>query len=426
MVASCRGRVGCRRTPAPSPSGAGCRTPTVGRRRQVAVAGQAVGDDELALAGAAGDRGLAGVACKGVRRRETARCGRRSHRRPWRRGDHRGRESSGRSCRQGPPGPARPPVAGGRGRGGVHPAAARPCAAPRPAAARRWPAAGSRPVGWCRPWRAPASPGGEVVGGQRGRRPCRRTGRASRAGRPGRRRPARRARLLARAVAVGQRSSSRSTVGAPRSSPAIVSAAGKVAIRSARSRFTSRRWSRAARSSSRAMARSSAGQLAVGDQRAQAGVAVQRQQAAMRASSASSFLRAGPRRRAIRSGLTGTTVYPASTSALDEQAVAGLDHHPDLGRVRLSSAIRASSASTATAGRAPPGRTSITPSPGPPRATRWNSSAQSIPTPSTGLLPVSRTRVAEARRRADGPVLTGRHPCGRQASAVSPPGRRLL
>jgi hypothetical protein len=36
------------------------------------------------------------------------------------------------------------------------------------------------------------------------------------------------------------------------------------------------------------------------------------------------------------------------------------------------------------------------------------------------------TRVEETRRRADGPVLWGRHPPGRQASAVSPPRRCLL
>ena len=57
--------------------------------------------------------------------------------------------------------------------------------------------------------------------------------------------------------AVGQRSSSRRIRVAPRSSPAMASAAGKVTIRSARSRFSSRRSSRQARSSSRAIDRSS-------------------------------------------------------------------------------------------------------------------------------------------------------------------------
>jgi hypothetical protein len=75
------------------------------------------------------------------------------------------------------------------------------------------------------------------------------------------------------------------------------------------------------------------------------------------------------------------------------------------------------------AGCAPPGG-ARSPLGGPSQATRWNASAQSIPTPST-MPPLQDHQQVEARRRADGPVLTGRHPCGRRASRAVPLGRRL-
>jgi hypothetical protein len=56
-------------------------------------------------------------------------------------------------------------------------------------------------------------------------------------------------------------------------------------------------------------------ELAVRDQRPEPGVLIQGEQAADPRVLASSFFRAGPRRRATRSGLTGTTVNPASSSA---------------------------------------------------------------------------------------------------------------
>jgi hypothetical protein len=64
--------------------------------------------------------------------------------------------------------------------------------------------------------------------------------------------------VAASAVAVGQRCSIRRKVGAPMSGPAIWTAAGKTASRSARSRFSRRRSSWQARSSSRPNKRSSA------------------------------------------------------------------------------------------------------------------------------------------------------------------------
>ena len=94
-----------------------------------------------------------------------------------------------------------------------------------------------------------------------------------------------------------------------------VSAAGIGGCRSARSRLSSRRWSRAARSSSRPIARSSPPSSPCGIRVLSAACRSSASRQQIRASSASSFFRAGPRRRATRSGLTGTTVNPASSSA---------------------------------------------------------------------------------------------------------------
>jgi hypothetical protein len=72
---------------------------------------------------------------------------------------------------------------------------------------------------------------------------------------------------------------------------------------------------------------------------------------------------------------------PRVDQALDEQAVAGLDHDPDLGGVRLNSRSgdqrrhpRPALCSTRTASAPCPGGRH-----------RWNSSAQSIPTTSRHL-----------------------------------------
>ena len=107
--------------------------------------------------------------------------------------------------------------------------------------------------------------------------------------------------------AVGQASSSRGSVGAPRSAPPISRAAGKVAMRSARRRLSSRRSSLDARSSSRAIARSSPATSPWGMRGRSRSKRSRAMRQAMRASSASSFFLAGPRLRATRSGFTGTT-----------------------------------------------------------------------------------------------------------------------
>ena len=98
---------------------------------------------------------------------------------------------------------------------------------------------------------------------------------------------------------------------------------------------------------------------------------------------------------------------------LHEQAVPGLNNHSDLFRVGLQPGdppIRADIAS----GRCSTRSTSITPSPGRPSATRWKSSAQSIPTPSTSPSPLSSSAAnTTCGRNADS---------GGQAAAVR--GRR--
>jgi hypothetical protein len=56
---------------------------------------------------------------------------------------------------------------------------------------------------------------------------------------------------------------------------------------------------------------------------------------AMRASSASSFLRAGPPAPCHQVGVDRHDHVAGVDQALDQHAVTGLEHHPDLGRVGL-------------------------------------------------------------------------------------------
>ena len=184
----------------------------------------------------------------------------------------------------------------------------------------------------------------------------------------------------------------------------MASAAGKVTSRSARSRLSSRRSSRQARSSSRAMDRSSPASCPCGISRRSPAWRSSASRQQIRASSASSFLRAGPRRRDTSSGLTGSTVYPASTSASTSSPCrVSITTRTSAGSAS-SPAIRSTRADTAS-GRCSTRSTEMTPSPGLPSATRWNSSAQSIPTPSTSPSPCPRLRQhhvrGEARTRAD-------------------------
>lgn len=221
--------------------------------------------------------------------------------------------SSGRSRRQGPPAPGRLPWVAWPARFAARPTAARPSAAPTCSVGRRGRATDRRGARRCRPGPDQPVTGREVLGGQHR---LDATGEA--VGPAVLRRRGERLQLVAhapaRAFAAGHRSSIRRMVGAPRSSPATASAAGKVATRSARSRLRRRRSSREARSSSRVIARSSAASSPWGTStrsRSKRSSAITQ---AMRAFSASSFFFAGLRRRATRSGFTGTTAKPASRS----------------------------------------------------------------------------------------------------------------
>ena len=115
----------------------------------------------------------------------------------------------------------------------------------------------------------------------------------------------------------------------------MASAAGKVTIRSARNRLSSRRSSRQARSSSRAMDRSSPPSLAMRDQPPQPGVAVQRKQAADPRVLGVVLLagRTPPARHQLR--VDRQHRIPGLHQRLNQQAMPGLDHHPHLSRVGL-------------------------------------------------------------------------------------------
>jgi hypothetical protein len=165
------------------------------------------------------------------------------------------------------------------------------------------------------------------------------------------------------------------------------------------------------------------GLLPMRDERPQAGVAVQGQQAGDAGVFGVVFLGGGAAAAGDQVGVDRQDRVAGVHESFHEQAVAGLDHHPDLGRVRLQGGDLGDELVDRGWGVLHPAELDH-PSAGRPRATRCNASAQSIPTPST-MPPFEDHRPAEARRRADGPVLTGRHPCGRRASRAVPLGRRL-
>ena len=94
------------------------------------------------------------------------------------------------------------------------------------------------------------------------------------------------------------------------------------------------------------------------------------------------FARAGPRRRATTSGLTGTTVNPASISASTSRPW----RVSSTTRTSAGSGSRRSTRSISAptpAGVCSTRNCSMTPFSAVPRATSWNSSAQSMPIPST-------------------------------------------
>jgi hypothetical protein len=165
--------------------------------------------------------------------------------------------------------------------------------------------------------------------------------------------------------------------------------------------------------------------LAVRDQFAQLGELVQGEQAADPGVFGIVFL-------AGRAAAAGDQVRvdrqhgePGIEQRFDQQPMTGLQHHPDLGRIRLQSQA---------------------PSHQPGDPVRAGLDAELLDHPLTrqpqrdvvmvfgpvqtdsqhrNLLPSRRTGSVEARRRADGPVLTGQHPQRRQTPTGHPRGRRL-
>ncbi len=119
---------------------------------------------------------------------------------------------------------------------------------------------------------------------------------------------------------------------------------------------------------------------------------------------------------------------PGVDQRLDQQTVAGLQHHPYLGRVRLQR-------QTPSHQPGHPGRAVVDPElfdhPLPRNTQRHivkllgpiHTNSEQHCLLRDRLL---RSRSVEARRRADGPVLTGQHPRGRLTSAGHPRGRRLM
>ena len=106
-------------------------------------------------------------------------------------------------------------------------------------------------------------------------------------------------------------------------------------MRSWRSRLSRRRSSLAARSSSRAIERSSPGDLSVGDQRAQALEAIERDEAGDAGVLGVVLLLGGAAPTGHEIRVDRDDHVASVDETLDQHAVAGLDDDPDLGRIRL-------------------------------------------------------------------------------------------
>ena len=166
------------------------------------------------------------------------------------------------------------------------------------------------------------------------------------------------------------------------------------------------------------------------DQGLERGVPVQRQQAADPGVLGVVLL---PRRAAPAGDQVGVHRHhgePGVQQRLDQQAMAGLQHHPDLGRVGLD-------AQRALDQRRDPGRSVVDPelldhsfllrSQG--DVVKFFRPVDPDSQHLTSIRPSNHDRAArrtgKALRRADEPVLAGLHPPGRQAFAGARQGRRL-
>jgi hypothetical protein len=161
----------------------------------------------------------------------------------------------------------------------------------------------------------------------------------------------------------------------------------------------------------------------MGDQRAQAGVPVQGEQAGDAGIFGVVLLAGGAAAAGDQVRVDRQDDIAGVQQAFHEQPVAGLDHHPDLGWIWLQGRDLGDELVDGCRGVLDPADLDH-PLLGVSQGDEVEASAQSIPTPST-MPPFQDHRRVEARRRADGSVLTGRHPCGRRASRAGPLGRRL-
>jgi hypothetical protein len=120
----------------------------------------------------------------------------------------------------------------------------------------------------------------------------------------------------------------------------------------------------------------------MGDEWPQAGVAVQGEQASDAGVFGVVFLARRAAAAGDQVGVDRQDQIAGVQESFHEQPVAGLDHHPDLGRVRLEGGDLRDELVDRGWGVLDPAELDH-PSAGRPRATRWNASAQSIPIPST-------------------------------------------
>jgi hypothetical protein len=168
-------------------------------------------------------------------------------------------------------------------------------------------------------------------------------------------------------------------------------------------------------------------QLPVGDERAQPGVAVQRKQAADPGVLGVVFLARRTTTTSDEIGIDWKHAESRVEQRFDQEPMSCLQHHPNLGGVGLRS-------QTAPDQPLYSGRAVLDPElVSHPFRHRSQSDVMKLfrPVDTNSQHPCSflrrhrARRTGKARRRADGPVLTGRHPPGRRAFAGARQGRCL-
>jgi hypothetical protein len=171
----------------------------------------------------------------------------------------------------------------------------------------------------------------------------------------------------------------------------------------------------------------STGDLTVGDQRPEALKTIERQQARDAGVLGVVLLLGGAALACDEVRVDRDHDVARVHQPLDEQPVAGLDHDTHLGRIgfelgnlcdegidRLRAVLHPSNVDDAVTGPTQRDEVEI---------------LSPVDANSEHIASLQRGEVAgwtKARRRSDGPVLLGRHPCGRRASEALSRGRRLI